>query len=75
MDEFLYLAGMSSYLLAEGKGKQKVDTKSEKEMKRFDPERLRTDAQAFLSMVVDKYPNSKFKPDAEKTLADLKAKQ
>jgi outer membrane protein assembly factor BamD (BamD/ComL family) len=75
MDEFLYLAGMSSYLLAEGKGKQKIDAKSEKEMKRFDPERLHTDAQAFLSMVIDKYPSSKFKPDAEKALAELKAKQ
>ena len=34
MDEFLYMAGMSSYYLYEGKGKQAVNTKSEKEMKR-----------------------------------------
>jgi outer membrane protein assembly factor BamD (BamD/ComL family) len=75
MDEFLYLAGMSSYYLAEGKGKQKVDAKSEKEMKRFAPEKLREDAVAYLSMVIDKYPQSKFRPDAEKTLSELKAKQ
>ena len=75
MDEFLYLAGMSSYYLVEGKGKQKIDTKSEKEMKRFAPDKLREDAVAYLSMVVDKYPQSKFRPDAEKALSDLKAKQ
>jgi outer membrane protein assembly factor BamD (BamD/ComL family) len=75
MDEFLYLAGMSSYYLAEGKGKQKVDIKSQKEMKRFAPDKLREDAVAYLSMVVDKYPQSKFRPDAEKTLGDLKTKQ
>ena len=75
MDEFLYLAGMSSYYLAENKGKQKVDVKSEKEMKRFDPGRLKTDAVTFLSMVVDKYPQSKFRPEAEKTLDELKSKQ
>ena len=75
MDEFLYMAGVSSYWLAEGKGKQKVNTKSEKEMKRFAPDRLKIDAQAFLSMLVDKYPQSKFKSDAEKTLAEIKSKQ
>jgi outer membrane protein assembly factor BamD (BamD/ComL family) len=75
MDEFLYMAGMSSYYLAEGKGKQTVNTNSEKEMKRFAPDRLRIDAMAYLSMIVDKYPDSRFKPDAEKTLNQIKAKQ
>lgn len=75
MDEFLYMAGMSSYYLTEGKGKQTINTKSEKEMKRFDSERLRIDAMAFLSMIVDKYPQSKYRPDAEKTLNELKSKQ
>src|SRR5215813_7847031 len=75
MDEFLYLAGMSSYYLVEGKGQQKVDIKSEKEMKRFAPDKLRDDAVAYLSMVVDKYPQSKFRSDTEKTLGELKAKQ
>ena len=66
---------MSSYYLTEGKGKQTINTKSEKEMKRFDPDRLRIDAMAFLSMIVDKYPQSKFRPDAEKTLNEIKSKQ
>ena len=75
MDEFLYMAGVSSYYLYEGKGKQPVNTKSEKEMKRFEPDRLKNDAMAFLSMIVDKYPQSKFRPDAEKTLNEIKSKQ
>src|SRR5438046_8401687 len=61
MDEFLYLAGMSSYYLSENKGKQKVDLKSEKEKKRFAPEKLHDDALAYLSMIVDKYPLSKYR--------------
>jgi outer membrane protein assembly factor BamD (BamD/ComL family) len=75
MDEFLYMAGMSSYYLYEGKGKQTINTKSGKEMKRFDPERLKTDAMAFLSMLIDKYPQSKFRSDAEKMLNEIKLKQ
>ena len=33
MDEFLYLAGMSSFYLSENKGKQKINVKSEDEKK------------------------------------------
>ncbi len=72
IDEFLYLAGMSSYYLAEGKGKQKVNLKSEREREKYAPEKLRSDAVAYLSTVVEKYPDSKYKGDAEKTLAVLK---
>lgn len=73
MDEFLYLAGMSSYYLAEGKGKQKVNLKLEKEKKKFAPAKLKEDAIAYLSTVVEKYPDSKFVGDAKKTLAILQA--
>ena len=59
MDEFLYLAGMSSYYLSENKGKQKVDLKSEKEKDKYSPERLKENAVAYLAMVVDKYHDSK----------------
>ena len=68
MDEFLYIAGMSSYYLSENKGKQKVDLKSEKEKEKFAPAKLREDAAAYLSAVVEKYPESKYRDDAEKTL-------
>jgi len=74
MDEFLYLAAMSSYYLSDNKGKQKVDlTMGEKE-KRFAPDRLREDATVYFSMIADKYPQSKYREEALKTLAELKGK-
>ena len=75
MDEFLYLAGMSSYYLSENKGRQKIDLKTEKDKEKYTPEKLKENAVAYLSMVVEKYPDSKYRPDAEKTLARLKAAQ
>jgi outer membrane protein assembly factor BamD (BamD/ComL family) len=74
IDEFLYLAGMSSYYLAENKGKQKVDLKSDKEKERYAPARLKDEAAAYLSTLIEKYPESRFRPDAEKALLTLKTK-
>jgi len=72
MDEFLYMAGMSSYYLANNKGKQKTDPRdTEEDKKKYAPEKLREDAKTYLTMVVEKYPQSKFKSDAEKTLKEL----
>jgi outer membrane protein assembly factor BamD (BamD/ComL family) len=72
MDEFLYLAGMSSYYLSENKGKQKVDFKNDKEKEKFAPDKLRKDAVNYLTQVVEKYPQSTFATDAKKTLEELK---
>ena len=72
MDEFLYLAGMSSYYLSENKGRQKIDLKTEKDREKFTPEKLRENAVAYLSMLVEKYPDSKYRDEAQKTLATLK---
>ena len=72
MDEFLYYAGMSSYYLSENKGKQKIDLKREKDPAKYEPAKLKEDAVGYLSAIVEKYPESKFKNDAEKTLAVLK---
>lgn len=72
IDEFLYLAGMSSYYLSENKGKQKVDLKSAKEKDKFAPTKLREDAVAYLSMMLEKNPQSQYRDEAEKTLALLK---
>ncbi len=73
MDEFLYIAGMSSFYLSNNKGKQKLDAKAtEDDKKKYDPVKLREDATMYLTMLVEKYPNSKFKSDAEKTLNQLK---
>lgn len=71
IDEFLYLAGMSSYYLSEGKGKQKIDPKTEKEPEKYAPEKLRADAVAYLTELVDKHPDSKFVDEAKKTLLVL----
>jgi DNA uptake lipoprotein len=75
MDEFLYLAGMSSYYLSENKGRQKVDPKSVKEKDKFAPAKLKEDAVAYLSMLVEKHPESKYREEAEKTLGALKPAQ
>lgn len=73
MDEFLYFAGMSSFYLSENKGKQKVT--SEEERKKYAPDKMREDAKAYLSAIVEKYPNSQYKDKAEKVLKDLEAKK
>lgn len=74
-DEVLYLAGMSSYYLSEGKGKQKIDAKSEEEKAKYAPEKLREDAKEHLTELVERYPNSKYKDEAEKTLKLLADKK
>jgi outer membrane protein assembly factor BamD (BamD/ComL family) len=75
MDEFLYYAGMSSYYLSLNKGKQKVDTKENGDLARYSPKRLREDAEAYLSQIVEKYPESQFRENAQKALKDLKPGQ
>ncbi|CAN5438398.1 hypothetical protein BH10ACI1_BH10ACI1_14250 [soil metagenome] len=77
MDEFLYLAAMSSYYLSENKGKQKIDMKtlSEEDQKKYAPDKLREDAVAYFAMLVEKYPQSRFKAEAEKTLKEIQSKK
>ena len=73
MDEFLYLAGMSSYYLSKNQGKQKINLTNEKEKSKYAPQRLREDAIAYLSSLVEKYPETPRKSEVEKVLAELKA--
>ncbi len=73
MDEFLYLAGMSSFYLSNNKGKQKIT--SEEDKKKFAPEKLREDAVAYLSQLIENYPQSQYKTEAAKTLETIKPKQ
>jgi outer membrane protein assembly factor BamD (BamD/ComL family) len=76
MDEFLYLAGMSSYYLSQNKGRQKIDAKAtEDEKRKYAPEKLREDAVAYFSLIVEKFPQSAFKAEAEKTLKEIEAKK
>ena len=73
MEEFLYLAGMSSYHLSENKGKQKVKLKLDKEKDKFAPAKLKEDALAYLSLMLEKNPDSQYKNEAEKVLKELQA--
>lgn len=72
IEEFLYLAGMSSYYLSKGEGKQKVNLKSEKEKVKYAPDKLREDAVAYLSLMLEKNPQSQYKPDADRIIKELK---
>lgn len=72
IDQFLYIAGMSSYYLSQNKGKQKVDLTLDKEKDKYAPAKLKEDAIAYLSEIVDKHPDSQYRTDAEKTLKLLK---
>ncbi len=73
IEEFLYLAGMSSYYLSKNEGKQKVNLKLDKEKEKFAPEKLREDAAAYLSLMLEKNPQSQYKSEAEKVLTELKS--
>lgn len=77
MDELFYYAGMSSYYLATGKGKQKIDLSklSAENKKKYAPEKLREEATVYLTTLVEKYPNSKYKNEAQQTLKQLENKQ
>ncbi|MBX3296651.1 MAG: outer membrane protein assembly factor BamD [Acidobacteria bacterium] len=72
IDEFLYLAGMSSYYLSKNEGKQKVNLNLEREREKYDPQRLRENAVAYLSMMLERNPESKYRETAEKVLKELK---
>jgi hypothetical protein len=63
MDETLYIAGTSSLRLYENKGKQKTATPP--------AEKLREDARDYLSRLVDEYPDSSFREQAQKDLTAL----
>jgi len=63
IDEVLYIAGQSSLLLAEKKGKQSTKDKT--------PDQLRQDARDYLKQLVSEYPESAFRKQAEESLLAL----
>jgi len=71
MDEVLFYAGMSSYYLSAGKGRQKPLLKSDDDKKKYDPAKLREDAVAYLSQLIENYPQSPFLADAKKTVQEI----
>ncbi|PWT82263.1 MAG: hypothetical protein C5B44_02480 [Acidobacteria bacterium] len=62
MDEVLYIAGKSSLLLSEKKGKQESKQTTDQ---------LREDARTYLTQLVNDYPQSAFKKQAEEDLRGL----
>jgi outer membrane protein assembly factor BamD (BamD/ComL family) len=62
IDEVLLIAGQSSLRLSENKGKQSVKTATDK---------LRDDARDYLSMLVNNYPDSRFRNEALENLKSL----
>ncbi|HSK70974.1 MAG TPA: outer membrane protein assembly factor BamD [Pyrinomonadaceae bacterium] len=75
IDEIIYLAGMSSFYLSENKGKQKINLEQENDKEKFAPVKLREDAVAYFSQLIENHPQSKYKDEAEQALKKLKAKQ
>jgi outer membrane protein assembly factor BamD (BamD/ComL family) len=71
LDEVLYIAGMSSYYLSTGKGKQKPVLKTDEEKKKFEPAKLREDALMYLNQLSENYPQSPFLEDAKKTIQEI----
>jgi len=65
IDEALFIAGESNLLLADGKGKQKPSLYK----RTATPDEFRAEARAYLTQLVDNYPDSKFRTEA---LEDLK---
>src|ERR1051326_3372048 len=73
IDEILYIAGKSSLNLAEGKGKQKPDqyvVRDGDKKVTLTADEFRDKARDYLSQLVNSYPQSTFRTEAE---ADLKA--
>ena len=79
MDEVLFIAGESSLRLAEAGGKQKtketmpndMQAKEKQESKYKTPDELRQDARVYLSRLVQGYPESSFRKQAEADLEPL----
>ena len=74
MDEILYMAGESGLFLAENKGKQKSSLYviTEGGNKRtLKPEEFRELARGYLSQIVNQYPQSQFRKQAEDDLQPL----
>ena len=71
LDEALYIAGMSSLYLSEGKGKQRPPSLTPDDAEMYKPEKLRAAARDYLSRLVRGYSGSKFRKEAEEALAAL----
>src|SRR5688500_15709801 len=63
VDEVLYIAGMSSLYLSEGKGKQKAPATTPDKSINLTPEFFREKAREYLTRVVNDFPRSGFRDE------------
>jgi outer membrane protein assembly factor BamD (BamD/ComL family) len=78
MDETLYIAGKSTLFLAEGKGRQNASLYKGASGTTLTAEEFREEARGYFAHLVQGYPQSKFKAQAEdelKILGPPKAKE
>src|ERR1044071_9813696 len=61
IDEVLYIAGMSSLYLSEGKGKQKAPATTPDKSENLSPENLRATAREYLTRLVNDFPKSDYR--------------
>ena len=71
IDEVLYIAGMSSLYLSEGKGKQKAPATTPDKSIDLTPEFFRETAREYLTRLVNDFPKSGFRDEAQEALARL----
>ena len=71
LDEALYIAGMSSLYLSEGKGKQQAPKPPAERADEFTAEALRDKARDYLTRLVNDFPKSDFRKDAQDALDQL----
>lgn len=71
IDEVLYIAGMSSLYLSEGKGKQKPPASTPEKKEEFSAENMRAAARDYLTRLVNDHPKSDFRKEAQEALARL----
>jgi len=74
LDEVLFIAGKSSSLLADGRGKQKPElyvTFDGTSKKTLTPEEFRNGARSYLTQLVNEHPQSKFREEGNAELQAL----
>jgi outer membrane protein assembly factor BamD (BamD/ComL family) len=71
LDEVLYIAGMSGLYLAEGKGKQAPPKGTPDAAQEYSPASLRIEARTYLTRLVEEFPESKFRKQADEALRSL----
>jgi len=71
IDEALYIAGMSGVYLLEGKGKQPLPKAAPDDLSVLTADNVRESARMYLERIINNYPKSDFRKQAEAALTQL----